>query len=55
MAVSGSARPLLTAQLVDAITETGSSGWRESWGQGIANIRVGFFGGTGGCAMIGQT
>ncbi|WP_022902830.1 SulP family inorganic anion transporter, partial [Curtobacterium sp. B8] len=46
---------LLTAQLVDALTETGSSKWRESWGQGVANIASAFFGGTGGCAMIGQT
>ena len=38
-----------------SLTETRSSAWRESWGQGIANIASAFFGGTGGCAMIGQT
>ena len=54
-AIVGLIETLLTAQLVDAITETRSSGWRESWGQGIANIASAFFGGTGGCAMIGQT
>jgi SulP family sulfate permease len=55
MAIVGLIETLLTAQLVDALTDTGSSGWRESWGQGVANIASAFFGGTGGCAMIGQT
>ncbi|WIB66544.1 SulP family inorganic anion transporter [Curtobacterium sp. MCBD17_035] len=55
MAVVGLIETLLTAQLVDALTDTRSSGWRESWGQGIANVVSAFFGGTGGCAMIGQT
>ncbi|MBT1546372.1 SulP family inorganic anion transporter [Curtobacterium aurantiacum] len=55
VAVVGLIETLLTAQLVDSITETGSSKWRESWGQGVANIASAFFGGTGGCAMIGQT
>jgi SulP family sulfate permease len=55
VAIVGLIETLLTAQLVDAITETGSSKWRESWGQGVANIASAFFGGTGGCAMIGQT
>ena len=55
MAIVGLIETLLTAQLVDALTETGSSKWRESWGQGVANIASAFFGGTGGCAMIGQT
>ena len=55
MAIVGLIETLLTAQLVDAITDTGSSKWRESWGQGVANIASAFFGGTGGCAMIGQT
>jgi SulP family sulfate permease len=55
VAIVGLIETLLTAQLVDAVTETRSSAWRESWGQGIANIASGFFGGTGGCAMIGQT
>jgi SulP family sulfate permease len=55
MAIVGLIETLLTAQLVDALTDTGSSKWRESWGQGIANVVSAFFGGTGGCAMIGQT
>jgi SulP family sulfate permease len=55
VAIVGLIETLLTAQLVDAVTETRSSAWRESWGQGVANIASAFFGGTGGCAMIGQT
>ncbi|MBT2503389.1 SulP family inorganic anion transporter [Curtobacterium sp. ISL-83] len=55
VAIVGLIETLLTAQLVDAVTETRSSAWRESWGQGIANVVSAFFGGTGGCAMIGQT
>ena len=55
VAIVGLIETLLTAQLVDSITETGSSKWRESWGQGVANIASAFFDGTGGCAMIGQT
>ena len=46
---------LLTAKFVDDITDTRSDKSRESIGQGIANIVTGFFGGMGGCAMIGQT
>ena len=45
----------MTAKLVDDITDTRSNKTRESWGQGVANIVTGFFGGMGGCAMIGQT
>jgi sulfate permease, SulP family len=45
----------MTARLVDDITDTHSNKTRESWGQGVANIVTGFFGGMGGCAMIGQT
>ena len=45
----------MTAKLVDDITDTHSDKTRESWGQGVANIATGFFGGMGGCAMIGQT
>ncbi|WP_026819951.1 SulP family inorganic anion transporter [Arthrobacter castelli] len=55
MAMVGLLESLLTAKLVDDITDTGSSKTRESWGQGGANIVTGFFGGMGGCAMIGQT
>ncbi len=45
----------MTAKLVDDITDTHSSKTREAWGQGVANIVTGIFGGMGGCAMIGQT
>ncbi|MET0990130.1 MAG: SulP family inorganic anion transporter, partial [Glaciihabitans sp.] len=46
---------LLTAKLVDDITDSRSSKKRESWGLGVANILAGIWGGTAGCAMIGQT
>ena len=46
---------LMTAKLVDDITDSHSPKSREAWGQGVANIVTGFFGGMGGCAMIGQT
>ncbi len=55
MALVGLLESLLTAKLVDDITDTHSHKTRESWGQGCANIITGFFGGMGGCAMIGQT
>ncbi|MFD9378671.1 SulP family inorganic anion transporter [Streptomyces sp. NPDC059999] len=55
MALVGLMESLMTAKLVDEITDTQSSKTRESIGQGIANIVTGFFGGMGGCAMIGQT
>jgi SulP family sulfate permease len=55
IAFVGLMESLMTARLVDEITDTKSSKTRESWGQGIANIVTGFFGGMGGCGMIGQT
>jgi SulP family sulfate permease len=55
MALVGLLESLLTAKLVDDITETRSDKTRESWGLGVANVLAGFFGGIGGCAMIGQT
>ncbi|TYP01691.1 SulP family sulfate permease [Streptomyces coelicolor] len=55
MALVGLMESLMTARLVDDITDTHSSKTRESIGQGVANIVTGFFGGMGGCAMIGQT
>ena len=55
MAAVGLLESLLTAQIVDDMTHTGSDKRRESAGQGIANIVTGFFGGMGGCAMIGQS
>jgi SulP family sulfate permease len=55
MAAVGLLESLLTAQIVDDMTHTGSDKRRESAGQGIANIVTAFFGGMGGCAMIGQS
>ncbi|WP_051427458.1 SulP family inorganic anion transporter [Arthrobacter sp. H20] len=55
MAFVGLLESLMTAKLVDDVTDTRSNKTRESWGQGAANIITGFFGGMGGCAMIGQT
>jgi SulP family sulfate permease len=55
LAFVGLLESLMTAKLVDDITETGSDKIREARGQGIANIVTGFFGGMPGCAMIGQT
>ncbi|MEU4570591.1 SulP family inorganic anion transporter [Micromonospora sp. NPDC023956] len=55
IALVGLMESLMTAKLVDDITDTPSNKTRESWGQGVANIVTGFFGGMGGCAMIGQT
>jgi sulfate permease, SulP family len=55
MALVGLLESLLTAKLVDEITDTHSRKTREALGQGGANILSGFFGGMGGCAMIGQT
>ena len=43
------------SELVDDITDTHSDKTREAMGQGAANVITGFFGGMGGCAMIGQT
>ncbi|PFG34958.1 SulP family inorganic anion transporter [Sanguibacter antarcticus] len=55
MAFVGLLESLMTAKLVDDVTDTHSNKSREAWGQGAANIITGFFGGMGGCAMIGQT
>jgi len=55
MAVVGLLESLLTAKLVDEVTDTHSRKTREAWAQGVANVLSGFFGGMGGCAMIGQT
>jgi SulP family sulfate permease len=54
-ALVGLMESLMTAKLVDDITDTHSNKTRESLGQGVANVITGFFGGMGGCAMIGQT
>lgn len=55
VALVGLMESLMTAKLVDDITDTHSSKTRESWAQGVANILSGCFGGMGGCAVIGQT
>ncbi|MCW3785401.1 SulP family inorganic anion transporter [Plebeiibacterium sediminum] len=55
LATIGLTESLMTLTLVDELTETRGSGNRECVAQGIANITNGFFGGMGGCAMIGQS
>lgn len=55
LAAVGLIESLLTLTLIDELTETRGSSNRECVGQGIANIVTGFFGGMGGCAMIGQS
>ncbi|WP_214466237.1 SulP family inorganic anion transporter [Microbacterium flavescens] len=55
VALVGLLESLMTAKLVDEITDTHSRKTREAWGLGVANLASAFFGGTGGCAMIGQT
>jgi SulP family sulfate permease len=55
LAVVGLIESLLTAQLIDDITDTPSNKGVEVRGQGIANIATGFLGGMAGCAMIGQS
>lgn len=55
LALVGLIESLLTANIVDDLTDTGSDKNREARGQGIANVVTGFFGGMAGCAMIGQS
>ncbi len=55
LAAVGLIESLLTLTLVDEITETRGRGNKECIAQGAANITCGFFGGMGGCAMIGQS
>jgi SulP family sulfate permease len=55
LAIVGLLESLLTATIVDEMTETKSDKNREVKGQGIANMITGFFGGMAGCAMIGQS
>jgi len=55
LALVGLLESLLTAQLLDDLTDTSSDKNRESRGQGVANVFTGFFGGMAGCAMIGQS
>ena len=55
LAVVGLLESLLTASIVDELTDSHSNKNRECMGQGIANIATGFIGGMAGCAMIGQS
>jgi len=55
LAFVGLLESLLTAQLLDDLTDTPSDKNQESRGQGIANVATGFLGGMAGCAMIGQS
>lgn len=55
LAAVGLIESLMTLTLIDELTETRGKSNRECVGQGIANIVTGFFGGMGGCAMIGQS
>ncbi len=55
LAVVGLLESLMTATIVDDLTDTTSDKNKECKGQGIANIVSGFFGGMAGCAMIGQS
>ncbi|NRB38428.1 MAG: SulP family inorganic anion transporter [Pseudomonadales bacterium] len=55
LAAIGLIESLLTLRLIDEVTETRGQSNRECVGQGVANIATGFFGGMGGCAMIGQS
>jgi SulP family sulfate permease len=55
MAAVGLLESMMTAQIVDDLTDTPSDKQQEMKGQGIANFATGFLGGMGGCAMIGQS
>jgi SulP family sulfate permease len=55
MAAVGLLESMMTATVVDDLTETTSSKARECTGLGLANLAAGLFGGIGGCGMIGQT
>jgi len=55
VAFVGLLETLLTAKLVDDLTDTRSHKGKESWALGTANIAAAFYGGIGGCAMIAQT
>ncbi|UXA55259.1 SulP family inorganic anion transporter [Xanthomonas prunicola] len=55
LAVVGLLESLMTAQIVEDLTDTPSQPNRECAGQGLANMVSGCFGGMAGCAMIGQS
>lgn len=55
LAAVGLLESMMTATIVDEMTDTPSDKYQECKGQGIANIASGFMGGMAGCAMIGQS
>ncbi len=55
LAMIGLLESMMTASIVDELTDTPSNKNRECVGQGVANIASGFIGGMAGCAMIGQS
>ncbi len=55
VAIVGTLESLMTASIVDELTDTTSDKNRECVGQGVANTVTGFIGGMAGCAMIGQS
>lgn len=55
LAVVGLLESMMTASIVDDLTDSNSNKNRECVGQGVANIATGFLGGMAGCAMIGQS
>jgi SulP family sulfate permease len=55
MAVVGLLESMMTASIVDDLTDTPSDKNRECVGQGLSNVFAGFMGGMAGCAMIGQS
>jgi len=55
LAIVGLLESMMTATIVDDLTDTTSNKNRECAGQGVANIASGFLGGMAGCAMIGQS
>ncbi|MBN0726920.1 SulP family inorganic anion transporter, partial [Pseudomonas aeruginosa] len=55
LAVVGLLESMMTATIVDDLTDTPSDKNRECKGQGVANIASGLIGGMAGCAMIGQS
>ncbi len=55
LAIVGLLESLMTATIVDGLTDTSSDKNKECKGQGIANIGAGLLGGMAGCAMIGQS
>ena len=55
LTVVGLLESMMTAAIVDDLTDTTSNKNRECMGQGVANIATGFIGGMAGCAMIGQS